>query len=843
MQAFSSSCVKEGKPKHLIRSQAFFVLLHKLSVTVHSYSLIEEKLGFTQIRKILDDYCLGESGRDLISALSFSGNYEVIARELQAADEFRTMMITVPGFPSEEYEDLSSDMVTLRIPGTFLQIEQMLLLRNSYFFFSDCINFIRALNAADYPALYSIIDGYYPDARITAEINRIIDEKGEIRDRASEELYTIRKKIVSQQHQVDKRIASLLTQAKTQKWVQPDVEIAVRNGRLVIPVPAANKRKLQGVIHDESSTGQTVYLEPTEVFELNNEIRELELAEKREIIKILTHFADYLRPQLEELIHIYQLLGRIDFLRAKTLFALSIGAVKPLLSRNAELSWFEARHPLLYLSHSKQNKTVVPLDIRLDAINRILIISGPNAGGKSVCLKTVGLLQYMLQCGLLIPLKETSESGIFSEIFIDIGDQQSIEDDLSTYSSHLVNIKKLLERAGSATLFLIDEFGAGTEPQSGGAIAEAVLETLNERNSRGVVTTHYANLKLLAAEQNGFVNGAMLFDTKVMKPLFKLKIGKPGSSFAFEIAGNIEFPKEVLAKAGEKLGHAKLDFDRQVQELDNEKTEILLKEKQLRQADEMLSGMIEKYKRMTDELESKKQEIVEKSRNEAKLLLESTNKIIENTVREIRHSQAEKTVTKALRKELKEFEEQLEKPIEPAQPHIPVAEPEPEKRIKLAASEFRLGDRVSMEGQREAGEIIELSANDAVVAFSTVKLRVQLSRLEMLSGNQKSPAKSVNRSLSYQNMLNDMNARIANFRLSIDVRGYRAEEALTIVQKYIDESIMLRVGEVNILHGKGNGILRSSIRNYLQSVPEVKQFSDEKLESGGSGITVVKFRL
>jgi DNA mismatch repair protein MutS2 len=806
------------------------------------HSLLEEKLGFTLIRNLVDSYCLGSPGKELNSQVCFSTDFSAIEKELKLNDEFRTMMLTIPGFPSEEYADLRTELLKLRVPGTFLPVESMLLLKLSYFFFTNCIKFIQALQPESFQGLFSLISGFYPDVQITAEINRILDEKGDIRDNASPALLKIRKDIASQLAMVDKRIASMLTQAKLQKWVNPDVEIAIRNGRLVIPVPASNKRKLKGVIHDESATGQTVYIEPTEVFELNNEIRELELAENREIIRILIQFADFIRPQLDSLVKIYELLGRIDFIRAKTLFALSIGASKPLLNEKQGFTWFDARHPLLYLSHTKQKKQVVPLEITLNEENRILIISGPNAGGKSVCLKTVGLLQYMLQCGLLVPMRETSEAGIFSDIFIDIGDQQSIEDDLSTYSSHLVNIKNLLEVAGKQTLFLIDEFGAGTEPQSGGAIAEAVLEALNEKGAYGVVTTHYANLKLLAGQGNGFINGAMLFDTRLMKPLFRLKIGRPGSSFAFEIAGNIAFPNDVLEKAGEKLGHAKLDFDRQVQELETERAEINLKEKQLLQADEMLTGIMSKYRQLTEELENRKKEILENARLEAKRLVEQSNQIIEKTVREIRQTQADKGKTKELRDEIREFAETVSKPAENV---VPIAaDPFPEEIVtkKVDPLQLKVGDLVAMEGQQEAGEIVEISSHEVVVAFRTIKLHVKPEMLELVTKQAKRIEAGSRRSIAYNNMINDMNARMANFRLTIDVRGYRAEEALGQVQKYIDESVMLRVGEISILHGKGNGILRQTIRNYLQGVPEIKQFSDEKLESGGSGITVVKFR-
>jgi DNA mismatch repair protein MutS2 len=467
-----------------------------------------------------------------------------------------------------------------------------------------------------------------------------------------------------------------------------------------------------------------------------------------------------------------------------------------------------------------------------------LIISGPNAGGKSVLLKTVGLLQYMLQCGLLIPVLDTSEAGIFDHLFIDIGDQQSIENDLSTYSSHLLNIKNLLETADGSTLFLIDEFGAGTEPQSGGAIAEAVLESLNDKKSYGVVTTHYANLKLLASNHQGFINGAMLYDAKHMKPLFVLKTGRPGSSFAFEIAMNISFPKDVLEKAGEKVGHAKLDFDKQMQDLETEKLELSQKEKQLQQADDMLNGLISRYTSLKDELDKKQREIIEKARLEAQSILNKSNQIIEKTIREIKQSQADTARTKQLRTEIKTFTEKVieQKVIEPDFEKVEIIEP-----VKATGSPVIKGSRVRMKGQQETGEVTEINENIATVEFNAVILRVNTENLEVVSSG--TPVKkSVNRGAAYQNMVNDMNARMANFRITIDVRGMRAEETESLIQRYIDEAVMLHVPEVSILHGKGNGVLRSVIRNYLSGIHEVKHISDAPLESGGSGITLVTLR-
>ncbi|MEI6062035.1 MAG: endonuclease MutS2, partial [Bacteroidota bacterium] len=551
----------------------------------------EEKTGFDIIRRMLAGYCQGENGKTRISNINFSNNPDILDHELNLTEEFRTLILTVFGYPSSEYFELDEDLNYILIPGTFLSTKLLILLRISYSAYSNCIAFISDTSANSFPRLHKLIEGHPVQSGIISGINRVLDNEGNIRDNASPELLSIRKDLSRMIHSIDKKIAQALTQAKLDKLVPADTEIAIREGHAVIPVHASNKRKISGVIIDESATGQTSFIEPTEVFELRNSIRELELAEKREIVRILIALADELRPYIPLMNESLDFLGRLDFLRAKALLAIETGSMKPILRDQQSFTWIQARHPLLMLSLRKQKREIIPSTISLDENNRILIISGPNAGGKSVLLKTVGLLQYMLQCGLLIPVLDTSEVGIFDHLFIDIGDQQSIENDLSTYSSHLLNIKNLLDIANHSTLFLIDEFGAGTEPQSGGAIAEAVLETLNEKKAFGVVTTHYANLKLLASNHSGFLNGAMLYDTRHMKPLFVLKTGRPGSSFAFEIALNISFPKEVLDKAGEKVGHAKLDFDKQMQDLEAEKLELGMKEKQLQQADDMLSGL------------------------------------------------------------------------------------------------------------------------------------------------------------------------------------------------------------------------------------------------------------
>jgi DNA mismatch repair protein MutS2 len=607
----------------------------------------------------------------------------------------------------------------------------------------------------------------------------------------------------------------------------------------VFPLPAMNKRKIKGFIHDESATGQTVYIEPVEIFDINNEIRELEYAETREIIRILISFTNFIRPFVPELLKAYHFLGKVDFMRAKAKFALEIGGVLPLLVEKPMVNWMDARHPLLFLALRTQNKAVEPLNIVLDAEERILIISGPNAGGKSVCLKTVGLLQYMVQCGLLIPLRETSEVGIFKDIFIDIGDEQSLENDLSTYSSHLLNMKLMRENAAEESLFLIDEFGAGTEPQAGGAIAETILLKLNSKKAFGVVTTHYANLKLLAGMESGITNGAMLFDTRKMQPLFKLVIGKPGSSFAFEIARNIGLPDEIIQLASEKTGKSQLNFDQQLEELVIEKLELSKKEKQLRAADEMLSELIEKYQVLNAQLIEKKKQFIAEARNEARGIVERSNALIEKTIKEIKQSQAAKDTTKQLREEVKQHAESLSIPVVPLKPALK-AKPQPEPA--QAETPLVPGNWVTIGDASAIGKLIRIDQGEALVQFDSANVRVSADKLQKAKKSAvKSEAES-SRNYAYNNIINDMNAKMENFRLTLDVRGKRAEDALTVVQHYIDEAILLNMTEVNILHGKGNGVLRDLIRQYLHTVQEVRSIADEALERGGNGITVVRLR-
>lgn len=748
-------------------------------------SNFEQKLGFDSIRHKLDELCLSVPGRKKIAAISFSEDAEEIAARLGEANEMKQIIQFAGGFPSQDYYDLTGELVRIRIPGTFIEPDQLSELKLSLFTIAGQIRYVRQ-NPSLYPCLNTITENDAPEffIAITGLISEIIDEKSEVRENASPELQRIRRKKSALIASVERQMIQHFKLARQQGWTPDDAEITIRNGRLVIPVTSAHKRKITGFVHDESATGHTVYLEPAEAFETNNIIRELEYEERREIIRILTAFADRIRPDIELLLHGYQVMGAFDAIRAKALFAINIGAVKPIhLPTPAEREkppsffWNNAIHPLLHLSHLRQNKTVIPLNIRLTQDERILVISGPNAGGKSVCLKTTGLIQYMFQCGLLPPVREDSEFCLFSNIFIDIGDEQSIDNDLSTYSSKLLNLKFFIENVDRRTLFLIDEFGTGTDPSLGGAIAEATLEALNAREGMGVVTTHYSNLKLMAGREYGIVNGAMLFDLRKLKPLYQLKIGHPGSSFALEIARETGFPEKVLERAGEMTGTSQLDFDRELQGLEVEKRELQKKEQEVTMADEFLAEVIAKYERLSEDLEHRKKEILDKARREASELLGKVNSTIERTIREIRESQADKARTREVRKDIEAIKQELQEVVPPA----PAAAPS-----------------IPETGTTSPGR--------------------------------------------YSEYVRELNSRLNQYSLTLDLRGKRADEAVSMLQRYIDDAIMFAIPEVRILHGKGNGILRQVTRDYLRGQKEVKSARDAPLDQGGAGITMVSFR-
>lgn len=747
-------------------------------------------------------------------------------------------------FPAQDYYDLTEELQRLRLIGTYAEPEVMTALKLSLTAISDIITYLKNLDTNEFSSLFSLIPGVVPDKNIIQAIDRIVDEKGEIRDKASDKLAQLRRDVKSKLSSANHRIGQLLTSARKDGFTGDDTELALRNGRLVIPVSAANKRKIPGYIHDTSATGQTVFIEPAEVFEINNEVQNLRIEEKQEIISILIGFADQVRAAIPDLLLLYAFLSEIDFVRACASLAIRQKALKPVLTDTPGMRFRNAIHPLLEQNLKKQGKSIVAQDIFLDSEQRILIISGPNAGGKSVCLKTAGLLQYMLQCGLLIPVNADSEGGIFKKIFLEIGDEQSLENDLSTYSSHLIHIRSLLENADAQTLFLIDEFGAGTEPQMGGAMAEASLEKLSASGSYGIVTTHYANLKLMAGNQPGIVNGAMLFDTNLMKPLFKLSIGKPGSSFAMEIARKIGFPDEVLKNATQKSGTSQLDFEEQLARLEFDKASIERQKAEMRSADETLAALVEKYEKLVQNLELQKATILKEARNKASHILSESNRLIENTVRKIRESNAERETILNVREQIETEKEALLKddtePLTQNPAPVIIHKPAPEQR---PSGPLKAGMLVKMEGQETVGIIDEIKGNQATVLFGVLKIRTKVSNLLRATPSEKKTYEANKRfSKPTVNVIHQLNDKMAEFKMSIDIRGKKAEEAQEIIARYIDQATLLRVHEVRILHGKGDGILRNILHSYLRDVPEVERYEDESLERGGHGVTLVYFR-
>lgn len=797
----------------------------------------EQKAGFDEIKKLVSSHCLSQAGQQRALSMSFSTSFSEISRQLRLTSELMEILKSETSFPAADYFDLSEEVIRLRPEGTFFDPTLLGDFRASLISIQRLLAFFSREESVLYPELRRMSEPIRVEPAILQLLNKILDDRGEIRDDASDELLHIRREIKRMEGRVARRIEEILKEAKKEKITSDEAEITVRNGRLVIPIPAAGKRRLRGFIHDASATGQTLFIEPDEVFDLNNDIAELRIREKQEIIRILTGLADRIRPHTHELLEAYAYLTTIDFIRAKAEFSLSIHAIVPQLSNEPVIQWQKAVHPLLWLLHKAQGKEVVPQDIALDARHRILIISGPNAGGKSVTLRTVALLQYMLQCGLPIPVKDSSMAGVFEGIMMDIGDEQSIENDLSTYSSHLLAMRYFMEKARPGILFLVDEMGSGTEPRAGGAIAEAVIEKLSASGALGIITTHYANLKLLQGKVDGIVNGAMLFDIRTMKPLYRLQTGRPGSSFAFEIAAQMGLPPEVIQAAEEKAGQQQVSFDQQLQQLEIEKEELDKKRRELELADELLTTALKKYQDLYNKLEVNRKEILRKAREEASDLLRQTNRLIERTIAEIKKAQAEKEATKRVRQQLQEKRKELEQEKEQLKPepiHL-VKEPLPAEEEKPPRP-LAPGDMVRIKDIDTVGELLSVDGEEAVVLFNNVKLTTRLSELEP-AGRQRKTVGSRRNSLAA-----DIQRKLETFRLTIDLRGLRGEDALRRVDYFLDEAVLLNIKEIRILHGKGNGILRTLVRQHLGQVSSVAGFRDESPDAGGDGITVVSLK-
>ncbi len=825
----------------------------------------EHKLGFDKIRELVAAQCLSSLGREQVEAIRFSADATVVAEELEQTGEFVRILQGERAFPANYFIDVRPTLSRIRPEGTFADELELFDLKRSLQTIVDITRFFRPVDKSDdaqpeYPVLAAMAGRVPVFPQLVRDIDAILDRYGRTKDSASPELARIRRDMSAVSGSISRNLQSILRSAQAEGWVDRDTAPTLRDGRLVIPVAPAFKRRIRGIVHDESATGKTVYIEPEAVVEANNRIRELKAEERREIVRILTAFTDVIRPLVPDIIQSYEFLSVIDFIRAKARFAESIGAIVTRPKDEPLIDWQEAVHPLLLLAHRKAGKTVVPLDLTLDRNRRLLIISGPNAGGKSVCLKTVGLLQYMLQCGIPIPLHEHSRTGIFERIFIDIGDEQSIENDLSTYSSHLTNMKYFVRHGNERTLLLIDEFGSGTEPLIGGALAEALLERFNRRGAFGVITTHYQNLKQYAEDHEGVVNGAMLYDRNLMQPLFRLSVGHPGSSFAIEIARKIGLPDDVIAEAAEKVGSDYVDMDKYLQDIVRDKRYWENKRQNIRRREKQLEELVARYEHDLEAVNSQRKAIIGEAKEAAQRIVSESNARIENTIREIREAQAEKERTRAARRELDAFKETVSQTNEDDERIARKMEqvrqrqerrkerkskkPSPTANAPSAAQPkaerpLATGDAVRMKGQTAVGSILEIQGKQAVVAFGTIKSTVATERLERV--DQAALKRATARSATFlsAHTADAMHEKRLQFRQEIDLRGMRGDEALQAVAYFIDDAIQVGADRVRILHGTGNGILRQLIRQYLPTVPGVAHFADEDVRLGGAGITVV----
>lgn len=833
----------------------------------------EQKIGFDQIRQLLKEKCLSTLGEERVTDITFSDRFSEVEERLNQVSEFVRIIQEEDNFPAQYFFDVRPSLKRIRVEGMYLDEQELFDLRRSLETIRDIIRFLQKEDEEEsdspYPCLKRLAGDITVFPQLIGKINSILSPYGKIKDNASTELARIRRELASTMGSISRSLNSILRNAQSEGVVDKDVAPTMRDGRLVIPVAPALKRKIKGIVHDESASGKTVFIEPAEVVEANNRIRELEGDERREIIRILTDFSNQLRPVIPDVLLSYEFLAEIDFIRAKALFAEQTSGLKPTLEDKQLLDWTMAVHPLLQLSLAKHGKKVVPLDIELNEKQRILIISGPNAGGKSVCLKTVGLLQYMLQCGLLIPMHERSHAGIFSSIFIDIGDEQSIEDDLSTYSSHLTNMKMMMKSCNEGSLILIDEFGGGTEPQIGGAIAEAVLKRFNEKFTFGVITTHYQNLKHFAEDHEGVVNGAMLYDRHLMQALFQLQIGNPGSSFAVEIARKIGLPEDVIADASEIVGSEYINADKYLQDIVRDKRYWEGKRQTIRQREKHMEETIERYQTEIADLQKSRKEILRKSKEEAEQLMQEANARIENTIRTIKEAQAEKEKTRQARQELTDFRQSMEslankeqeekmarkmeklkekqnrkkeKGAGKGQEKVQSVQVQTELQAKKEAERLAAivrGSNVKIKGQTAVGEVMEVNGKNAIVAFGSIKTNVKLDRLERTNAQPKQAELSTKSMYISTQTQDSMYEKKLSFKQDLDVRGMRGDEALQAVTYFIDDAILVGMSRVRILHGTGTGILRTLIRQYLQTVPGVDHFADEHVQFGGAGITVV----
>ena len=820
----------------------------------------ESKIGYDRIKAQVAALCTTDGGREKFLDESFSSDAATVSSRLRLADQMRQILTMESGFPNGEYTDITLAIKKAGVEGSFLEVGEIAQLKEALDTVLELIRFFAARSEETYPDLKRLTEDINGFPEISNRIETIIDRYGAVRDNASAELASIRQSIRGLEGKASRQLNRILAQAQSEGIVDPDATISIRDGRAVIPVAAVNKRKINGFIHDESASGRTYYIEPVEVVEINNELKELEYAERREIIRILTEFTEWIRPDLDAIAHSGNYVTTIDMIRAKARFAIANGCVMPLVSDEGVLELRQARHPLLAQTLAKEKKEVVPLDLTLTPKKHILIISGPNAGGKSVVLKTVGLLQWMFQSGMPIPALENSQLPLFDNIFIDIGDEQSIDNDLSTYSSHLLNMKDMLRESTARSLVLIDEFGTGTEPVLGGAIAEAILEKLESKGCYGVITTHYSNLKYYAGKSDGTVNGAMAFDVQNIRPLFRLEMGKPGSSFAIEIARKIGLPEDIIRSASDKAGNEHVNIEKQLREIARDKRYWEQKRDRIRIADRKVEELEQRYAEQLASIKEQRAAIIKQAKAEAEKITAEANRQIENAIKVIRESQADKEITRLARKEIDDFREALatEREDPEAQARIEREMERIAERQKRRAERQRTpkekpaeqtpppmlpekGCKVRMDGQIVVGEVQNIKGKKAQVAFGQILTTVPLDKLTVVSNSEfRNQVRSKTATI---NVSADVSQRKLNFRQNIDVRGMRAAEALETVEDFIDDAIRVGATDLRILHGKGTGALKEEIRRYLRSLDVVVTAEDEHVEQGGAGITVVKLSL
>ncbi len=832
----------------------------------------EDKSGFSKIRALVRSATLCGLGARRVDEMSFSSDRDLLSRDFSLLSEMMLVLAdTKRPMPTEGFCDLSEAFSRIRLAGTWLTAGELFDLRRSLSAIHALVHYFTgdADSAESAPSPWPLLRREAMDqaplasqlSPLLADIDRILSDTGDIRDSASPELLNIRREMDRTLSGIGKLLDNILRQARSEGYVGADVTPAMRDGRLVIPVAPAYKRRLHGIVHDESATGKTVYIEPSEVVDANNRIRELEAAEQQEIIRILSEITARIRPLLPDLLEAYTFMGLIDFLRAKARFAGEIEGCVPAIAESAagsaassgsevsvETDWVQARHPLLYIRYKAEGKRVVPLDIAVNAHQRIILISGPNAGGKSVCLETLGLVQYMFQCGLPVPMRYNSTCAVYDDIMMDIGDQQSIDNDLSTYSSHLTNMKLFLRRASSRSLLLIDEMGSGTEPQIGGAIAQAILGGLNANEARGVITTHFNNLKLFADETPGIANGAMLYDQTNMRPLFMLEVGRPGSSFAIEIAHKIGLPADIIARAKEIVGSDYVNVDKYLHDIQRDRRYWQQKREQVHLREKELEALKAKLNERLDKIQTSRRDVLEEAQSQASRLLSEANARIEKTIRDIKEAQAEKEATRSIRRDFRDFVEKVNTPPADSSPRKAKGRNRPSgsKAVPETPS-FAPGDAVRIKGQTSVGEVLSSNGSQCLVAFGMIKSTLDISRLEHVkvspsatSGKGSFIEQAMRSSVHDASVSDEMRNRRLRFKTELDIRGMRADEALSAVSYYIDDAIMLSVPQVRILHGTGTGALRQVVRQYLASVAGISGYHDEHVQFGGTGITVVE---